>query len=210
MPRYTIDTFADDLYALLEALEIDQPVVIGQSFGGIIAQDFAIRYPQRLKGLVLAGSMVAIDLTLLDRLQCRVLFPGWAMQLAIQTLSLERFVRFSVWLGRVTLGRDFLSTDPASQAYLEQCMLQMEREEYLKLWQALYAFHLLPLERIQVPVLALNGADEGKNMLAHTQEIVRRAPRAEGQIIPRARHASNLDNPVAFNQAVEAFVQHCE
>lgn len=210
LERYSIATFGDDLYALLEALQIAEPVIIGQSFGGIIAQDFAIRYPHRLRGLVLAGSMAAIDLTLVDKLLCRVLFPAWAMQLAIRTLSVERFVRFSLWLGRVTKGRDFLSTDPASQAYLEQCMRNMEPQEYRKLWQALYDFHLLPLQQIRVPVLVLNGELEGSSMLPHTRELLRRVPQVTAQRIPGARHAANLDNPAAFNRAVQAFVLSLE
>jgi len=44
---------ADDLLALLDDLEVDQAIVGGVSMGAAIALNFAIRYPERVKGLVL-------------------------------------------------------------------------------------------------------------------------------------------------------------
>ena len=207
LDRYTIETFADDLAALLEALEIQTPVLCGQSFGGSIAQAFAVRHPERVRALVLAGSMVAVDLSLMDKLLCRVFFPGWAMTATIKLLSVEKFTRFSLWLGRLTKGKQFLSRDKAATEYLEQCMFGMDSNEYLKIWRALYGFKLLPLERITCPTLVLNGGDEPKSMLPHTQELLRRIPHAEARIIPAAHHASNMDNPQTFNSLVEEFLR---
>ena len=50
----TIEDMADDLYHSLEALHIDNASVIGISQGGMIAQLFAIKYPQKVTSLVLA------------------------------------------------------------------------------------------------------------------------------------------------------------
>ena len=49
----TIDLLADDVAALLTLLEIASAHVVGVSFGGFVAQEFALRYPQRLRRLVL-------------------------------------------------------------------------------------------------------------------------------------------------------------
>ena len=49
---YTVETFVDDLAALLEALEIAEPVyLIGNSFGGTVAYGFAERHPERVAGV---------------------------------------------------------------------------------------------------------------------------------------------------------------
>jgi|GEM_PF-966804 len=50
---YTVDQSVDDLERLRQALDIDQWVVLGHSYGGIPAQCYAIKYPENLKGLVL-------------------------------------------------------------------------------------------------------------------------------------------------------------
>jgi 3-oxoadipate enol-lactonase len=52
--RYTMIDYADDANALLDAVEWDRSLVIGISFGGMVAQEFALRYPQRVERLVLA------------------------------------------------------------------------------------------------------------------------------------------------------------
>lgn len=50
----TIEDMADDLYQSLQELHIDNASIIGISQGGMIAQLFAIKYPQKVKKLVLA------------------------------------------------------------------------------------------------------------------------------------------------------------
>ena len=53
----TIDTLADDLAGLLEGLGIDKAHVVGLSLGGMTAQAFAVRYPERVEGLVAHGDL---------------------------------------------------------------------------------------------------------------------------------------------------------
>ncbi len=75
--RVTLDQFADDLAALLDALDIGQAVVGGLSMGGQIAMAFADRHRERLRGLVLAATFPRLDtdavrafrLTTADRLE---------------------------------------------------------------------------------------------------------------------------------------------
>ena len=50
----TIENMADDLYQSLQELHIDNASIIGISQGGMIAQLFAIKYPQKVTSLVLA------------------------------------------------------------------------------------------------------------------------------------------------------------
>ena len=66
---YQMDTFVDDLAAFLDALEISSAILCGVSFGGSIAQGYASRYPEKVKGLVLAGSMVSMSLTFSEKVQ---------------------------------------------------------------------------------------------------------------------------------------------
>lgn len=53
---YTIEMMADDLAGLLDAIGIDSAHIFGHSMGGLIAQQFALRYPGRLKSLILAST----------------------------------------------------------------------------------------------------------------------------------------------------------
>lgn len=205
--QYTIETFSDDLASLLDSLDIQSSIICGQSLGGSIAQAFAVRSPNRLKGLILSSSMIAIDWTMMDKLLCRVFFPDWAMTSTIRLLSVKDFARFSIWLGRLTMGRHVLGHDNDLYDYLEECMLQIERNEYLKIWKALYDFKPFPLEKITCPSLVLNGERESKNMFLHTKEILRCIPQAHAEIIQGVHHVSNIENPAAFNVYLEEFLQ---
>lgn len=51
---YTMADYADDANGLLDAVGWNRCLVMGISFGGMVAQEFALRYPQRVERLVLA------------------------------------------------------------------------------------------------------------------------------------------------------------
>ncbi|MGD8456700.1 MAG: alpha/beta hydrolase [Anaerolineales bacterium] len=209
LSAYGIVTFTDDLAALLDVLEIENPILCGLSLGGMIAQSYAVQYPERLKALVLADTAVSVNLTLSDKLQRYVLFPRWAMLMTIRMMSMEKFTRFSFWLARATRSGEWFGEDKRTQDYVERCMLQMNDKEYLKIYGAIYDFKLQPLEKIRCPTLVLNGEHESKSVFRHTEEILRRVPQAEAEIVPGAGHTSNMENPEAFNRLVGSFLKRC-
>ena len=204
--HYTMSTFSDDLAALLDALEIRSPVICGLSMGGVVAQAFAAHHPGKPWALILASTSVSASLTLGEKLVRFVLMPKWAALGAIRGLGVKRFMRFSLWLASRLWGRQWLGTRKEAQDYVEQCMLQMDDEEFLKIWEAIYGFDRLPLERITCPTLVLNGELESRGMLRHTEQILRSVSQATPRIIPGATHAMTLENPGAFNQILDSFL----
>jgi pimeloyl-ACP methyl ester carboxylesterase len=59
--RYTMEVWADDMVALLDALGVEQTHVHGGSMGGFIAIYFAVKYPERVKRLVIGGAAAKCD-----------------------------------------------------------------------------------------------------------------------------------------------------
>lgn len=53
---YTIADMADDVAALLDGLGIDRTSIVGISMGGMIAQEFALRHPDRLDKLIMTAT----------------------------------------------------------------------------------------------------------------------------------------------------------
>ncbi|NIS81615.1 MAG: alpha/beta fold hydrolase [Anaerolineales bacterium] len=204
--KYSIELFADDLKALLDAFSIERTILCGLSLGGMIAQSFTVKYTSRVHALVLSDTAVSVKLTLSDKLQRYVLFPKWLMQLTIRSLGVERFVRFSFWLAKVTRSEDWIGKDEVTRAYITETMLRMEETEYLKIYGAIYDFDLLDLSRIDVPTLVLNGEHESRSVVRHAEEIVRRVERSEMKVVPDAGHTSNMENAPAFNAMVEEFL----
>jgi 3-oxoadipate enol-lactonase len=52
--EYTMGDYAEDVLALLDYLALTVVPIVGVSFGGMVAQEFAVRYPERVQKLVLA------------------------------------------------------------------------------------------------------------------------------------------------------------
>lgn len=50
----SIQTIADDVNELLDHLKIEKANILGASFGGFVAQEFALEYPERVRKLILA------------------------------------------------------------------------------------------------------------------------------------------------------------
>ena len=62
--QYDLDTWVAQAIGLLDALGLEQADVVGNSFGGALALAMAIRHPQRVRRLVLMGSVgVPFDIT---------------------------------------------------------------------------------------------------------------------------------------------------
>ena len=57
-----LDQWADDVAAVVEKLGLENPIVLGTSFGGFVAQRFASGYPEKLGGLVLLSTASRVDL----------------------------------------------------------------------------------------------------------------------------------------------------
>jgi proline iminopeptidase len=60
--QWTLDTWADDVVRLCDALGIEKPIVFGASFGGFVALNYAIRHPDHPARLILSSTAAHIDL----------------------------------------------------------------------------------------------------------------------------------------------------
>lgn len=59
---WTLKQWAADLRGLIEVLGIDRPILFGQSFGGMVAQQFAIDYPGLYSALIFSSTTARFDL----------------------------------------------------------------------------------------------------------------------------------------------------
>ncbi|MFX0023514.1 MAG: alpha/beta fold hydrolase [Candidatus Hermodarchaeota archaeon] len=57
---YTMELFADDISSLLDYLEIEKTHIIGHSLGGMIVQNFALKYPNRINKIVLINTIAGV------------------------------------------------------------------------------------------------------------------------------------------------------
>jgi proline-specific peptidase len=59
---WTLAQWGDDVRAFCGALGIEKPIVLGQSFGGMVAQSYATRHPEHPRALILSSTAARMDL----------------------------------------------------------------------------------------------------------------------------------------------------
>ncbi len=60
--HWNLAQWGDDIAAFCDALGLDRPIVLGQSFGGFVAQSYAIRHPGHARGLIFSSTAATLDL----------------------------------------------------------------------------------------------------------------------------------------------------
>jgi pimeloyl-ACP methyl ester carboxylesterase len=196
--KHSCELFADDLNGLITALELERPVVCGLSLGGMIAQQYAVKYQSGLAGLVLADTAVASSLTLSDKFQ-KWMFPVSLVKWYIRRKTPEDYARWSF---------KYFDMKEDVREYLIQEQLRMDQTEFLKLIDAIYGFKLLDLASIKVPTLVILGENERKAVFPHADKMIELIEDSKKVVIPDAGHASNLENPAEFNRVLDEFLEH--
>ncbi len=59
---WTLAQWGDDVRAFCDVLGIEKPIVLGQSFGGMVAQSYATRHPTHPRALILSSTAARMDL----------------------------------------------------------------------------------------------------------------------------------------------------
>jgi pimeloyl-ACP methyl ester carboxylesterase len=205
--RYSMELFADDLVALVDALKLDKPSICGISMGGMVAQAYAVKYRHQLRALVLADTAVSSALTPGDKLTVYVLAPKWLFLMLVRLLGMKRYTAFAFRYAQRSRGKEWVGRDQSVMEYEKEEMLKFRVDEFNKIFAAIYDFRLLDLHKIAVPTLVVNGEYESKAVFRHVDKMTDLINEVSQVVIPDAGHASNLENPAEFNRVVAKFLE---
>jgi pimeloyl-ACP methyl ester carboxylesterase len=190
--------FADDLSRLLDHLKASQAHIVGLSMGGNIAMDFAVRFSDRVRSLVLCDTdrgmthFTAQDRRQFLRLRRDPLLANQPIANIVPTLV-------------ESLSGPF-ATD-ASRKALAESLLLLHRDSYIKSVEATVDFDIRhALHEIACPTLVLVGEFDQLTPLEEAQAISRTIPGSRLVVIPRAGHLSNIEEPDVFNREVLNFL----
>ncbi|MEM9325286.1 MAG: alpha/beta hydrolase [Bacteroidota bacterium] len=195
MDAYSFQDISQDIKAVMDQVGVKTAHFVTLSFGSVLVQDFATRYPYRVKKIVFAGGI----------------FKGtWAIRSFVHfakalnsVLSYEKMYSFFSYL---LMPRE--RNQKARRLYQMQAR-RLTQKEYLK-WVALYDefFRLLakfshrPLVN---PGLIIMGGDDYV-FLSGAEEFDQLQPRARLQVIPKTGHICNVEQPEQFNQLALDFL----
>jgi pimeloyl-ACP methyl ester carboxylesterase len=201
---YSADAQTDLTVGLMDALGIERAVLVGNSAGGTIAAYTALRYPERVKGLVLVDAAIYSGGG----------SPGWARPL-LTTPQARRigplFVRnirdWGYQFGQSAWHDPSRFTEEIWANYSKP--LQTENWDRA-LWELTQASRPLGLdqrlEELDVPVLVITGDDD---RIVPTEQSIRLSgeiPGAGLAVLPNCGHVPQEECPEAFLAAVEDFL----
>ncbi|MFF7253753.1 alpha/beta fold hydrolase [Streptomyces microflavus] len=194
--RFRTGYAARDLGAVLDAADVRRPVVLlGQSMGGNIAQEYLRRQPEEVAALVVIGS-TSSTLPITRGERRRLAFSRTLMRL----LPYRRLIR---WMARAS------AEDPGAQEYLREAFVANGRRSFLTTWDGMTrAVDPSPDYRVEKPELLICGEhDSTGNIRSAMERWNERDPNSEFHVIPGAGHVANLDRPDEVNRLTVAFLR---
>lgn len=182
----TMETFVEDTTALLSALGIERAHVYGQSFGGMVAQELALRHPDRVRTLILAATHPGRRNAAIVRLKVPKHRPYLAMY--SEAFAAEH--------------PDHVAEDLRIGAMQPHHPLGHRRQ-----WEAMADFDVYDrLGEITAPTLVLHGTEDHTVAPANAQLLAERIPNAELCWLPGAGHLYHSEQADASDAAVLRFV----
>jgi pimeloyl-ACP methyl ester carboxylesterase len=194
--RYTIRTFADDLAEILDALELRRPILCGLSMGGMIAQSFAAKYPERVRALVLCDTGISTCHYLTDRILNQVI--GLVTPTAT-LLGVPEFRHFTHLINQCFGDHSWVAQTEKSMDFVGDAVGMVKPQEVVKIVTAIRKFDSSPLYRPKIPALILNGESDSPFILRQAKILQAAYVKSDYRVIPKAGHLSNLDNPKLFD-----------
>ena len=202
--RYSFHRWALDLEAVLEHLGIRRAHVGGLSLGAGIATRFALRFPSRVRSLVVTNSSSASGLPLAWQ---NIVMRARSIEIAL-TQGMDAMAEYAMTANPNVSER--LALDPGAKAEFYAEYRQLSPIGYANSLRALIAMdHITDqLPRLRMPVL-LVGGDRDPSLLP--MRVMRRKIRgAKLVVLSPASHFANRDQPEAWNRAVLDFLARCD
>lgn len=193
---YSMEGHADDLAGLLQGLGIEKANIAGISYGGEVAQAFALKYPQMTTSLVLADTASEVGP------QLRLIIESWMD--ALDSGDPDTFFHATVpW----NFSSEFISANPELLAAAKERYAQLDFAAVTLLCRCFLDVDFTSrLDQITAPTCVVVGDKDWLKGIKYAQILQDHIPGAELHTIPGAGHASCWENPPIFNSLVLDFL----
>jgi pimeloyl-ACP methyl ester carboxylesterase len=196
----TISLLADDVANLLRTIGIDSAHIVGASFGGFVAQEFALKYPALTRKLVLCCTSFGGPNHVAPA-------PETLMALAsTRGLNTEERMRENLLLAFTP---EYVRTRASEVDHIVHLRATNEVPEhiYSSQLQAAMSFDTESrLGQITAPTLVLSGDADVIVPVQNSRNLAARIPGAKLQIVEGGSHTFFIEQAVEFNRLVTKFL----
>lgn len=205
---YTLDNNVEDTEALRQYLGLDKIVVLGTSYGGMVALSYAVRYPQHVSHLIVIATVA--DSRFLTRAQEILSERGTEEQKAITqrlwdgTFENEEQLRkfFQVMMPMYSFTYDPNSRQEASdKTILSADAINVAFGNFLRSYNVLDQLH-----KITSPTLVIAGRHDWICPPEFSEEIARKIPNSDLRIFENSSHLIRVDEPEALRDTIAGFL----
>jgi pimeloyl-ACP methyl ester carboxylesterase len=192
--NFSIKDASDDMLNILDVHGISKPILIGQSSGTYVIQEFAFQHPERVRAMIMIdGTRITEKLSIVES----------------RAVKISPFM-FKLWpyenLKKAMVNASAIKTD--TKEYLKEKFNELSKEEFINIWTGLSnCIHYEPDYHVKSPLLLVYGEyDKTGNIKKAMKEWSERDKQSKYFVIPNAGHCSNQDNPKFFNHILLEFL----
>jgi 3-oxoadipate enol-lactonase len=196
---YSIAGMADDLAALLDHLRIDSAHILGWSMGGLIAQQFALTRPQRVRKLILVSTTSQPDGFV------RLAIKNW-MNIRRSDMPFEQIARFQ---SRWGYSPAFFDNEQAYEKLVHTMATNPHAQKahaFLRQADALLAHKMGDAASgIRAQTLVIAGVHDNLIPPYHSESLAKTIPGATLKVLDAA-HTGFVEFPDVYNRAILDFL----
>ncbi|WP_275693533.1 alpha/beta hydrolase [Nocardioides sp. TF02-7] len=186
-----------DMSALLEHVDAERPVLVGQSLGGNLAQTFTRLHPDSVRALVIIGSAWNAG-------------PLTSTERRLLALASVVFRTIPYRAMRVLMVRSSATT-AAAREDLERAFGSLSKREFVAAWTAaVESLSPDPEYRTPVPLCLIRGDQDRTGNIATSMPKWAAHEAVEENVIANAGHVANQDDPSAVNAVILRFLEQLQ
>jgi pimeloyl-ACP methyl ester carboxylesterase len=187
---------ADDLAELLSALQIESAHIAGISYGGEVAQAFALQYPNKTRSLILADTVSEV------REELRYTVEGWID--ALKTGDPLAFFNATVpW----NFSPQFIRNNPTLMEDAKRRYSNLDFPAVIRLCECFLEVYFTPqLKEIQAPTCILVGEKDLLKGPEYAKILHSSIPQTEYHLLVGSGHATCWEKADEFNTIILGFL----
>ncbi len=199
---HTLDDLVEDCRAVMDTLAIRTSVLGGMSLGGFMAIPFALKYPERLDGLVLIAT-TSTDYPKSEQDGFMAKFMELDIDGMVPRIWAD-WVAPYVW-GETTMKKNKTLVDHWTRVWTSSIPAR-------SVWHQGLAWIRKPddtarLSRIKVPTLVIHGEEDHPIPIERAARMAKAIPNCKFVRVAGAGHTCNLENPAPVNRALAEFLR---
>ena len=193
---YSFEMLADDLFGLMDTLEIDQAHYIGLSMGGMIGQTAALKDQSRFLSLSLCDTSSKMP---------PEVHPAWDERIkTARSLGMDALIESTMerWFSI-----EFMKNDPETANWVRNMIRNTKVSGFCGCCRAIQGLDLTDrISAITVPTQMIVGEDDPGTPVSAHEVMHEKISGSELVIIPKALHFSNVEQKATFNEAYASFL----